>query len=387
MIKNTLARISGSRLWLALLPLILLAALGAYSLLQPDKTSATVTVTRGDIRATVTANGRVRATHSARLAFPLSGQLGRVLVQEGDRVRAGDLLAELRSDDFDRRIKQAELALSSRQLDLQRAQAAPRTEDLDIAQANVKKAALALAAAEDNYKKNPSSASQGARESAQADYDIARASFDRLTRGPTADEIQQLKNSIQVAQLDLDAARAQRAQTELRAPYDAIVTDISAQPGELIGGYAPFLGVADLTSLEVFAEIDEIDVGAVSEGQSVQIRLDAFPGQNVKGQVTRLFPAASNERGAFIYHARVSFDAGELRVRPGMGATLQIATVERKNVLLVPSRAIKNAGSQKIVSVLLDGTPRNVVVQTGMTDGNQTEIVSGLDEGATVVVE
>jgi HlyD family secretion protein len=373
--------------FLLLLAVVVLAAVGAYAWLEPTPSISTYTITRGDIRATVNANAQVRAVRSARLSFPMSGQLARVLVKEGDTVKAGDVLAELQSDDYDRRVKQAELALASHQLDLERAQAAPRAEDLEIAQANLKKAALALAAAEDNAKKNPGTASDAAQEVAQADYDIARANFDRLTRGPSDLDLQTLKNAITSAQLDLDAARQALAQTQIRAPYDGIVTEVDAQPGELIGGFNPVVGLADLTQLELLAEIDEIDVGAVTPGQAVEIHLDAFPGETLSGKLTQLFPAASNVRGALIYQARIQFDKGELAVRPGMGATIKIATVEKKNVLLVPSRAIRDAGTQKIVSEYVNGAVENVVVETGLSDGNQTEIVSGLEPGAKVVIE
>ncbi len=369
------------------LVVILLVGLGVYTFAQPSKSSETATVTRGNIRATVSANARVRALHSARLAFPPAGLLAHMLVQEGYTVKAGEVIAELQPDEFDRRVKQAELNLAARQLDLERAQAAPRAEDLDIAQLNLKKAALALGVVEDNQKKNPSAANDAAKQAAQADYDIARDNFDRLTRGPSAQDVQQLKNSIAAAQFELEAARAARAQTQLRAPYAGIITEVNAREGELIGGYQPVVSLADLSSLELFAEIDEIDVGAVAEEQTVEIHLDAFPGKTLNGKLKALFPAASNERGAYVYHARISFERGELAVRPGMGATIKIATVERNNVLLVPTRAIKNAGTQKIVAAQVNGALRNIVVQTGLSDGNQTEIVSGLDQGATVVVE
>jgi HlyD family secretion protein len=378
------------RPWRALLLVaaILLVAIAWYIYANPGgKPGATVAVTRGDIRATVSANARVRAAKSARLAFPNSGLIANVNVQEGDTVKAGDVLAEMKSDEFDRRIKQAELNLASRQLDLSKAQSPPQTEELDIAQSNLKKAAVALAAAQDAYKKNATSANQGAQEIAQADYDIARDNFDRLTRGPSNADLQQLKNAVAAAQLDLDAARAAKAQTQLRAPFDGVVTQVNANPGELIGGFTPLLSLADTTNLELLADIDEIDVGAVAPNQTVEIRFDAFPGKTVNGSVTRLFPAASTDRGASVYQARVKFDASDLAIRPGMGATIKIATVERKNVLLLPSNAIKNAGPQKIVTMLINGARQNIVVLTGLSDGNETEIVSGLREGAMVVIE
>lgn len=385
--RRFLSRILRGRVLVLLFVGVLFGILVLYSLQQPGKSVSTLTVARGDIRALVSANAQVQARHSARLSFPMSAQLASVYVQEGDAVKAGALLAELKADEFDRRVQQAELALASRQLDLKRAQAPPRAEDLDIAQANLKKAALALAVAQDNAKKNPSSTNDAAREAAQADYDASRASFDRLTRGPTDQELQQLKNTVASAQLDLDSARASKAQTQLRAPYDGVVTEVNAQPGELVGGFTPIITIADLSDLELFAEIDEIDVGAVAPGQSVDIRFDAFPGEMVSGKLTQLFPAASTERGALVYHARISFEAGKLAVRPGMSATIKIATVEKKDVLVLPSRAIRSAGSQKIVSAIIDGIQQNVVVETGVSDGNQTEIISGLKAGDKVVIE
>ena len=385
--RRPLLRLISRRVLVIIVAILAFGSFALFEWMQPARSVSTISVTRGDISATVSANARVRATRTARLSFPISGLLSRLLVQEGDVVKSGDVLAELKADDLDRRVTQAELALTSRQLDLTRAQAAPRAEDLVIAQSNLTKAAVALAAAEDNAKKNPSSSNDAAREVAQADYDASRASFDRLTSGPTDQDLKLFKNAIASAQLDLDAARVQRAQTEMGAPYDGVVTEVDAHPGEMVGGFTPVVGMADLSHLELFADIDEIDVGAVAPGQSVEIRLDAFPGGTLAGKLTTLFPAASDVRGALVYNARISFDAGKLEVRPGMGATIKIATVEKKNVLLVPSRAVRNAGSQKIVTATVDGVQQNIVVETGVTDGNNTEIISGLEPGEQVVIQ
>jgi HlyD family secretion protein len=384
---SILSRPHSRRVSVVLAVVVIVATIAIFFTARPQSEAPTISVTRGDIHATVTANAHVRAVRSARLSFPYSGQIAQVRVQEGDTVKAGDVLAELKSDDFDRRTKQAELALAARQLDLTRAEAAPRSQDLEIAQANLKKAAVVLAAAEDNYKKTPNAGNAGAREIAQADYDIARASFDRLTRGPSDQDLQALQNAVESARLELEAAHIARDQTQLRAPYDAIVTEVNVQAGELVGGFVAVVSVADLSNLELRAEIDEIDVGAVAADQAVEIQFDAFPGKTVKGRVAQVFPAASTARGATNYEARISFDADLIGVRPGMGATVKIATVEKKNVLLVPSRAIKNAGTQKIIGVRIDGILRNVVIQTGLSDGNQTEVISGLNEGTLVVLE
>jgi hypothetical protein len=88
-----------------------------------------------------------------------------------------------------------------------------------------------------------------------------------------------------------------------------------------------------------------------------------------------------------VYGAVVDFDATNFKVRPGMGASLKIQTVEKNGVLLVPNRALKSVGTRKAVRIVAPGDPRDVIVETGVTDGNETEIVSGLNEGDLVTVQ
>jgi HlyD family secretion protein len=269
-------------------------------------------------------------------------------------------------------------------LDLARAKAAPRDEDITIARANLQKATLAAAATEAAFNANPTPQNDAARQNASADLEISRASFIRLTNGPTQAELDALQNSITSAQIDLDSAKQGLAQTQLTAPYTSTVTDILVHEGELAGGGGPLAAVADLTSLEINADIDEIDVANVQVGQSVDIRLDAFPGEKPSGKVIRLSPAASTQRGTTTYGAIVDLAPNNLKIRPGMGANLKIQTIEKKSVLLVPNRALKNVGTRKAVHVLGPGEPGDVIVEIGATDGNETEIVNGLSEGVQV---
>lgn len=375
---------------LALLVLLGIAlAAGAYYINQAGARPAeTATVTRGDLKATVTANGRLRAVTSARLAFPLSGLVTRVNVVEGSAVKAGDVLAELDRGEAQRRVQQAEATVAARQDELDAAQEPPTAAALELANQTLKRAALVLANAEDRYTQTPNDDNRAAKELAQIDYDIARANFDRQTAGPTDTELDRLRRAVENARLDAQNAREALDQTQLKAPFDGLVTEVNAHPAELLGAYNPAITVADTTRLELTADIDEIDVAAVQEGQAVELRFDAFPGESAQGTLTRLFPAAVTDRGATVYRAVIALAATPLHLRPGMGATVNIATVEKKNVLRLPTRAIKSAGTQKIVALRgADGTARNIVIETGLSDGNETEIVSGLQEGAVVLLE
>ena len=370
---------------LAIAIVLIAIAAAAFFFVQPKPPPANIaTVRRGDLSASVNATGKVRSKRTARLSLPLSGIVASIAKHEGDDVNTGDVILSLRADDTTRRVQQAELNLKSRQLDLARAKAAPRDEDIQIAQANLKKATLAAAAAEAAYNANPTQQNDAARQLTQADLDIARATFNRTTNGPTQEELDALQNAITSAQLDLDSAKQALAQTRLTAPFTSTVTDMLVNEGELVGGGAQLAAVADLTALEFDADIDEIDVANVQVGQSAEIRLDAFPGEKLNGKLTRLFPSASSQRGSTVYSAIIDFDAKGLKVRPGMGASLKVLTVEKQGVLLVPNRSIKSVGTRKAVHVLAPGEPRDVIVETGVTDGNETEIVSGANEGDQV---
>lgn len=374
--------------WVALVIVLALSGGVYYYLNQPTtRASATTTVSRGDLKATVNANGRVQAVTSVQLAFPQSGRITQVQVQEGDVVKTGDVLAELDRTEGERRVTQAQSTLDTRLEDLADAKQPPPAAELEIAQQGLKRAALTLAATQDRFEQEASDENRIAKEIAQSDYDTARANFERQTRGTSQSDLNRLQRAVDGATLDLQNARAALGETQLKAPFDGTITSVSIKPNQLIGGFNAVVALADLTKLELAADIDEIDVAEIEVGQSVELKFDAFPGKSATGKLTRLFPAASNDRGATVYPAILALDATTLKLRPGMGATVKIATIEKNNVLRVPSRAIKSAGTQKIVAVREGTTTRNVVVETGVSDGDSTEILGGVTEGTVIVIE
>jgi RND family efflux transporter MFP subunit len=370
----------------AILIVLVLATVGAVVWMPKPAPQATAIARRGDLSASINATGKVRAKRSARLALPMSGLLATIEKQEGDQVSAGDVIATLRAEDAQRRVKQAELTLSSRTLDLARIKSAPREEDIEIARASLRKATLSAALAEAAHNASPTTQTSITLELTRADLDIARASFNRVVNGPSREEIDSLQNSVTYAQIELDSAKIALTQTKLLAPFDATIIEITARVGELVGGFNPLATIADLNALEVAVEIDEIDIANAQIGQNIEVRFDAFPGERFAGKLTRIFPAASTQRGSTVYNAIVEFDPREFKVRVGMGANVKILTLEKKNTLVVPNRALKNVGTRKAVRVLSPGAPRDALVEVGVTDGNNTEIISGLNEGDVVLI-
>jgi HlyD family secretion protein len=376
--------------------LVLAAVVGGYGWYRVGvarQGANTVLVRRGTITATVETTGKVHSAGQVELSLPFGGRVKGVAVSVGDQVEAGQLLLELEAPDAERQVREAELNLEIRQLQLDKARAGASSEEIEIAQANLRKAALAKQVAQAAYdeianEENAETSPEAlALQQATIDYQIAQRNYERLVNAPPADELAALEKQLESAQLALERAQAQWEEMQLIAPLAGTVVRVEAREGEMVSAYRPVVVIADLTSLQFIAEVDEIDVAEVAPGQEVTIRLDAYPGQNLSGMIGSLAPAASPQQGSTVYEAVVEFDAEGLALRLGMGANLKIITLEKEGVLLVPNRAIQPIGRRRIVKVVDGRSIREVEVITGLSNESETEIVEGLAEGQKILIE
>jgi len=376
--------------------LVLAAAAGGYWWYRVDVTrqvANTVLVRRGNITATVETTGKVRSAQQVELSLPFGGRVKRVAVSVGDKVEAGHLLLELEAPNAERQVREAELNLETRQLQLDKARAGASPEEIEIAQANLRKAALAKQVAQAAYdeiadEENAEASPEAlALQQATIDYQIAQRNYERLVNGPPTDELSALEKQLESAQLALERAQAQLEEMRLITPLAGTVVQVEASEGEMLSAYRPVVLIADLTSLQIIAEVDEIDVAEIAPGQEVEIRLDAYPAHTLSGTIVSLAPAASPERGSTVYEAVVKFDARGLTLRLGMGANLKIITLEKEGVLLVPNQAIQPIGRRKVVKVMDGRSIREVEVVTGLSNESDTEIIEGLAGGQKILIE
>ena len=376
--------------------LILVAAAGGYGWYRVSVTrqvASTALVRRGTITATVETTGKVSPARQVELSLPFGGRVKKVAVSVGEKAEAGQLLLELEAPDAERQVREAELNLEIRQLQLDKARAGASLEEIEIAQANLRKAALAKQVAQAAYDKitdeeNAETSPEALTfQQATIDYQIAQRNYERLVNGPPTDELLALEKQLESAQLALKRAQAQLEEMQLITPLAGVVVNVEVSEGEMVSAYRPVIVIADLSSLQIIAEVDEIDVAEVTPGQGVEIRLDAYPAHTLSGAIVSLAPAASPQRGSTVYEASVKFDAGGLTLRLGMGANLKIITLEREGVLLVPNRAIQPLGRRKVVKVWDGRSVREVEVITGLSNESETEIIEGLAEGQRILVE
>jgi len=353
-------------------------------------------VRRGDLHASADALGRVHPKRQAKLSTRASGMVARLYVHEGQSVTQGELLLELDAQDELAAIEQAERTLAVRRMQLDEALQAPSPSEIALARARLRRATAARQKAQDDYDKvaaKPRTETSDEAldlEAAKLEYEVAQAEFDRMMEGASELEIERLRTELRGAELSLQQAQRQLERTRIYAPFTGVVLRVEPREGENVYAYNPLITLADLSAFEIVAEIDEIDVASVAEGQQVEVRLDAFPAQILRGRVTRVSPGPVEGRGSTLYEAGVDFDANAegqvLPIRMGMGANLTIITQEVQDALLIPKRAIRQAGRRQVVRVIEGRAAQEVIVETGYSDGTDIQVLSGREEGQTIAL-
>lgn len=221
---------------------------------------------------------------------------------------------------------------------------------------------------------------------AQASVDQARAQLAQLTSSATASDLEIQQATVVVREQELAQARLELENAVLRAPFAGIVTTVEIVPGSIAGSGVAAMSLVDRSTLRVDLTLSENDVAQVALGQPVTLTVDALRDWAGEGVVRYIAPTGQENNGVVTYAVRVSFPDDDARVKVGMTANVQIVTAEQQNALLVPNSALLPKGAGQAVQMLnADGTTREVEVTTGLSDGVQTEILSGLNEGERVV--
>lgn len=330
------------------------AGLGIASRREPDAAAEQgqiVRVARRDIESRIKATGVIKPTigSQVRVGSRISGVVSHLYVRVGDTVRKGQMLAELDARDL-----QA----------MERAAAAAVT----LSEANLTYARSDLARKRQLF----------------AGDAVARSDLDVSERAAAVAE-QQLKQ----ARANLDFARAQLAYTRITAPIAGVVASVSTQEGETVAASfaAPtFVTLVDLARLEVWAYVDETDIGRIRRGQRARFTVDTYSGHEFDGQVTAVYPQAEIRDNVVDYVTVVRFRAPrDFTLRPEMTTTVQILVSAREQVLAVPLRAIRRDGARSFVWCRRAGGVERRWVTIGSRDDTFCEIVAGLHEGDEVL--
>lgn len=319
-----------------------------------------------DIVNSVTATGTIEPVTSVDVGTQVSGVISKLYVDYNSVVKAGEVIAEL-----DRTNLMSEL--SSAQASLKSAQS-----ELDYQKTNYERY-KAL------YDKGLISAN---------DFEQARLSYVQAQQ-----KTQQQKESVKKAQTNLGYAT-------ITSPIDGVVLSKEVEEGQTVASSFStptlFKIARDLTDMRVIADVDEADIGDVKEGQRVTFTVDAFPDDTFEGQVTQVRQEATTESNVVTYEVVISAPNDDLKLKPGLTANVVILTMEAKDVLAVPNKALRftpreamlnsdetitDTDAKEKVWVKEGSNLKAVAVETGMTNGTLTQITKGLKPGTHVLTE
>ena len=317
----------------------------------------TVNVTRGDIVKTVLVDGNLEMTNKAYLSFGVTGTVTQVLVSEGDNVTEGQVMARLDAQSLNSSVDMAEL-------------------QVEIVQEQVKAARAQYEIALINLDEGGSFPDES-EEVLELRVDIARASWETA------------KHNLEIAELSLESAKLNLEKGTIVAPFDGVVTDITITEGKEISTATlatPAISLVDTSEIEVRGFIDEIDIAIVQPGQEANIILDALPDEEVKGEVAFISPVGTTLAGVVSYDTTITLENPVAGLRDGMSVTAEVIIERRDDVLVIPNRAIRGTLKNPKVVVLADEQEEEREITLGLTDGINTEVLSGLEEGETVVL-
>jgi HlyD family secretion protein len=276
-------------------------------------------------------------------------------------------------------VQQAEASLKDAQDQLAALQDGATDAEIASARASVASARANLSALQ-----TPASAEELAI--ARASVEQAQISLDSLTTPGSVSSIAGAEASLAQAQVAYDQAQLDLAEATMSAPFDGVVAAVDASPGD--DASAATITVIDQSQFYVDLSLSESDIGAVTVGQPVTLSFDALGDVTIDGEVQSVAPVATVTSNVATYTVRVSFAPGDAAIRAGMTATGAIITAEREGAILVPTRAIQTVGGAKTIQVQQAGQPPvTVAVETGLSSGGQTEILSCVETGGQCLQE
>lgn len=391
------------------IPLAIVVVIALFLVFRPKGGQAgsqfqTATIGRGNLTATVGATGTVRARQEAILTWETSGTVETVKVKVGDRVKAGDMLANLSRTSLPQNVILAEADLVTAQKNLNdllksdtaRAQAWITLRDAkdafdtaydyrDALNYPVRKTRVDLVKEVTPYgvvdvpKTKTYKVNATEEEIAKADADLAlkeaqyedaKRAYDRLANGPNPDDLAAAQARVDAAQATLDAA-------QINTPIAGTVTEADPIVGDQVSPGTMAFRIDDLDNLLVDVEISEVDINSVSVGQPVTLSFDAILGKTYHGQVITVSQAGDTVSGVVNFTVTVELTDADAMVKPGMTAAVNIVVKEIKDAVLVPSLAIRLVNNNYVVYILKNGAPQQVTIRLGSSSDTMSVVVGG----------
>jgi HlyD family secretion protein len=336
-----------------------------------------------DLTSIISASGEVKPKKSVNITAQAPGQIIKIGVVEGQEVKTGDFLLKLDSTQYEANADRDRALIQAFRSQLIQAEARMKREQNNS----------------DRQKQlfDSQLISQEQLETAKIEYDISRA------------EVQSIRHQIQQAQASLKSTLDSLSKTIYYSPIDGVITSLPVEEGEVavigmlnIAGTV-LLTIADLSIMEVEVEVDETDVVGVTLGQKADVKVDALPNQVLDGTVTEIGSSAiakltSSQQESRDFLVTITLAKPPATLKPGLSASADIITAEKKGVLAVPISSLvlrekksngparKEAAEEEGIYAVANGRAKFHPVTKGIMGGLSIEIMSGLKEGQEIIV-
>lgn len=320
--------------------------------------------------ARLSASGYVVAQRKADVATKVTGQLVSLMVQEGSVVKQGQVLARLENEDAKAIVDQSRA-------------------NLTLARARVQEAQANLNNISRDFERMKNLVKSGA---------VSRSEFDTVrTRYLSAQAaLEAAQAAVKSSRAALSSSEVSLSYTEIRAPFDAVVLTKNADVGDIItpmgsaaNAKAAVVTIADLSSLQVEADVAESNIGMVSAGQPCDITLDALPGIRFQGTVDTIVPTVDRTKATVL--VKIRFAKPDPRILPEMSAKVgflsrPLTQEEEKARVMVNSSAIVSSGEGSAVFIVREGKAVRTGIRTGERFGDMVEVLQGAKPGDVVVL-
>lgn len=323
-------------------------------------------VTKGDIINSVTATGTIEPVTKVEVGTQVSGIISKIYVDYNSEVKKGQVIAEL-----DRTNLISELNSAG--------------SNLNAAKSELDYQCLNHERMKTLYEKGLISANE---------YETAKLGLDQAQSTYSARQ-----EAVRKAQTNLGYAT-------ITSPIDGVILSKSVEEGQTVAASFStptlFTIAQDLTDMRVIANVDEADIGGVREGQRVSFTVDAYPGEAFNGEVTQVRQEGTVESNVVTYEVVISAPNNELKLKPSLTANVTIFTLEKQDVLYIPTKAMRFTPSPETIApedqIIDRNSPKKVwvkeghnlkaiAIETGISNGTLTEVTKGIAEGTEIIVD
>ncbi len=395
--SKTRKRVIGAGVAVAVIGAAAYALSGFNTASASFEPSRLATVERSTMVRSVVATGKVEPISKVEIKSKANGIIERLLVEVGDVVKTGDILAELDKEDLNARVREARANLQAAEAALAGSKAQLEKNKVEAEGPDVEFARRAAQRADDLYEQ---------KLMPQSELDQARSAYEQALNRQRAAQSQLVVSRAKVTETDAQVAQARAAlerseedlrNTTIRAPIAGMVLTRDVEVGSPVssilnlGANATLvMTLGDIGEVFVRGKVDESDVGRVRLDQPARISVETFKDRQFEGRVTLISPMGTEKDNVTTFEVRVSIENPGNELKANMTANAEIILEEHPDSLIVPEAALTYDADRQAHVDLFDPSEktgrRRVPVKVGVSNGTRAQITDGLEEGAKVIL-